>query len=187
MEKITPKLVDAFPKMGDRFATKPDLVEQVIALTKGTSATLFDVPRSAEPLFRPPNFDRDETKALFAANAMIHTHFKAAVAEAHSLFSQMPNDGEHAWTKEGIHQVIAKLPKLLSNASPPSATATTPAPNGPKAKVKKAAVLAPLRFAISASERGAPLADLFLFLGRDQTLQRLQAATKAVEQGILKA
>ncbi|SPO32365.1 related to glutamyl-tRNA synthetase [Ustilago trichophora] len=179
--KITPKLSEAFPEAAQRFSSDSELVENVILLTKGTSATLYDIPDSARPLFRAADFSQSEARALFSKNALIHTHFNSAVSEAHSLFTNLARE---AWTRESIHEIISKLPKILSDAfsaPPPDAKEVKSA----KTKVKKAAVLAPLRFAISARERGAPLADLLLFLGRDESLGRLEAAQTAVEEGLL--
>lgn len=182
VEKVRPRLLEAFPEAADRLKEEPGLVETVVLLTKGTSPTLYDVTESAIPLFRRPDFNVSESKALFAKNSLINAHFKSATTQAHRLFNQLGETKEE-WTRDAIHDVIAKLPKVLSDATPPSdAVGQTKAP---KTKVRKAAVLAPLRFAISAKERGAPLADLFLFLGRDESLERLQAAIDAHNAGLL--
>ncbi|ETS62583.1 hypothetical protein PaG_03220 [Moesziomyces aphidis] len=178
--KARPKLVEAFPEVAERLQGDSELVEQVVVLAKGTSATLYDVPESAAPLFRQPDFGLAEVQELFARNAMVNRHFDAAVREAQRQFETLSSS--HSWTREGIHDVIARLPKLLSDAAPPSTDAKTA-----KTKVKKAAILAPLRFAISARERGPPLADLFLFLGADESLNRLQNAIAALEVHQLRA
>lgn len=178
--KARPKLVEAFPEVAERLQSEEELVEQVVVLAKGTSATLYDVPESATPLFRKPDFALAEVQQLFARNAMVNRHFDAAVREAQRQFQALNNS--QAWTREGIHDVIARLPKLLSDAAPPSTDA-----KAAKTKVKKAAILAPLRFAISARERGPPLADLFLFLGADKSLYRLQNAIAALEAHQLRA
>ncbi|EST05932.1 Glutamyl/glutaminyl-tRNA synthetase, class Ib, catalytic domain protein [Kalmanozyma brasiliensis GHG001] len=175
--KVTPKLVEAFPDLAKKFETDPGFVESVIVLTKGTSATLYDVPESAHSLFRRPDFTSSEAQELFTRSSLINTHFADAVRQAYEQYSTLEE-----WSREAIHRVIADLPKLLSDAQPPKDVG-----GGAKTKVKKAAVLAPLRFAISARERGAPLADLFLFLGKEESVQRLNAALEACEQGTLRA
>ena len=182
--KIQPKLVEAFPEVSDRLRSDPGLMENVVLLTKGTSPTLYDVPESAIPLFRRPSFEQSEVIALFAKNSLIHAHFGAAVREAHNLYRQL-GESKEKWTREAIHEVISKLPKLLSDAKPP--TDEVGGSKVPKSKVKKAAVLAPLRFAISGKERGAPLADLFFFLGKEESLIRLQGAVDAHDAGLLSA
>ncbi|TKY85998.1 hypothetical protein EX895_004823 [Sporisorium graminicola] len=174
--KVKPRLVQAFPQVAQRF-DEPRLVETVLELTKGTSATLYDVPQSATPLFCRPSFPV-ECIELFKRNALVHTHFGSAVSLALDRFLQLDE-----WSRDAIHEVIANLPKLLSNAQPPVEAATGDKQGGAKSKVKKAAVLAPLRFAISERERGAPLADLFLFLGKQESVDRLRAALDAFEVG----
>ncbi|SNX82088.1 related to glutamyl-tRNA synthetase [Melanopsichium pennsylvanicum] len=177
--KVTPKLTAAYPDLAEQFQDA-EYVENVVMLTKGTSSTLYDVPVSARPLFRRPDFSQPEAQALFFKNTLISTHFDAAVEEAHHRFAEL--EAGDGWTRDAIHDVIARLPKVLSDATPPFDAQT----KAPKTKVKKAAVLAPLRFAISATQRGAPLADLLLFLGRDDTLIRLRLAQEAVAKGQLK-
>nr|QBH67478.1 putative glutamyl-tRNA synthetase [Ustilago esculenta]QBH67590.1 putative glutamyl-tRNA synthetase [Ustilago esculenta] len=172
VSKASSKLASAFPDWASRFVTEPDLVESVINLTKGTSPTVFDMPHSAIPLFQRPEFDEEEVRVLFSKNKLISTHFSTAVNEAIVQFSNLVEEG---WTREAIHDVISRLPKLLSTAK----SLTNSAQTGAKQKVKKAAVLAPLRFAISARDRGAPLADLFLFLGRRESIDRLRIAQDA--------
>lgn len=178
--KIQPRLVEAFPEMSQRLTRQPGLIVDVLLLTKGTSATLYDVPESATPLFRHPDFSLPEAQSLFAKNALINTHFAAAVREATHLFSALMDSD---WNEESVHEVITRLPKVLSDATLPAKDVGKEAAKKPK--IKKAALLAPLRFAISARERGAPLADLFLFLGRDETLERLRIALDAYESGKL--
>ncbi|SJX66198.1 related to glutamyl-tRNA synthetase [Sporisorium reilianum f. sp. reilianum] len=177
--RVTPRLATAFPDAAHRF-DNPDLVHTVIDLTKGTSATLFDIPQSAIPLFRRPAFP-PEAVQLFARNALVHTHFAPAVVLALAHFARLD-----VWSRDAIHAVIASLPQLLSDAPPPT-EAVHGKKAGAKTKVKKAGVLAPLRFAISERERGAPLADLLLFLGKQESVHRLRAALDAYEAGKLTA
>ncbi len=77
-------------------------------MTKGTSATLFDVPLSAITLFRKPDFKPTESTNVVREELADQLHFTSAVTEAHEQFSRL---GE--WTRESIHDVIAKLPKIL--------------------------------------------------------------------------
>ncbi|CDU24224.1 related to glutamyl-tRNA synthetase [Sporisorium scitamineum] len=176
ISKLTPRLVQAFPSIADRFHNNPNLIHSIIELTKGTSPTLHDIPQSATPLFHRPTFPPSSI-ALFNNNPLIYTHFPNTISLAlHHLPS--PQD----WSKPSIHSVIAKLPQLLSDAQPPKE-----AKGGARTKLKKSAVLAPLRFAISERERGAPLAELLLFLGREESVARLQAALDAFEAGTFKA
>lgn len=174
--KVRPRLAQAFPDVAHRFETDPRLVEDVIALTKGTSSTLYDVPHSAGPLFHRPSFSQAEVQALYAKKSFIHAHFASAVQAAYTQFTNIGED-ESAWTRKTIHDAIAKLPKLLSD--PGDRKGAT------KSKVNKAAVLSPLRFALSARERGPPLADLCLFLGRSEILARLKLALDARTTGQL--
>ncbi|KAJ9478855.1 Glutamate--tRNA ligase, mitochondrial [Pseudozyma hubeiensis] len=175
--RIRGRLEEAFPEARERFEDDEE-VAKVVELTRGTCATLFDVPQSATPLFRRPTWaphPPPDTLSLFRQSKLIHTHFPTALSTAHQEFSALQN-----WTHDSIHAVIASLPRLLSTASIPQGES-----KAPPTKIKKAAILAPLRFAISANERGAPLADLLLFLGRDESLHRLRAALDAVEVGSL--
>lgn len=103
---------------------------------------------------------------------MIHLHFTGAIKEALTQFSS-----DNAWTHDSIHHVIAQLPDIMNKAAD-----SVPA----RGRIRRASILAPLRFAISAAQKGAPLADLLLFLGKEESLERMQLALQAFEQGLLK-
>ena len=180
--KLTPHLSAAFPELASTFSG--ELVGRVLELTRGSVATLNEVPAAAEVLFRRP--DLAKAQGVFKRNAMVHAHFTAAVDTALTLFAQL---NPEEWTRDAIQDVITKLPKSINASPPPPAAEGQPGQgaNAPKTKLKKAAVLAPLRFALSAREKGAPLADLCLFLGRDECMHRLSAAQNAVERGDLTA
>ncbi|KIS69918.1 glutamate--tRNA ligase MSE1 [Mycosarcoma maydis] len=169
--RLKPRLIAAFPEVDQSHWEQVGYVERVIELARGGTGTIYDIPAAANTLFRAPVWlpqPPKETVELWRRNRLIHKHFLTAVQTAHHQLAQLATSD---WTRDNLHSLIATLPKLVTTSA--------------RDKIKKAAILAPLRFAISANERGAPLADLLLFLGKQPSLYRLKSASDAYEAGAL--
>lgn len=109
-------------------------------------------------------------QAVYATNDLVQPHFRSALREA---LSQFTSDTD--WTHDSIHHIIRQLPKSLDKEAE-----SVPG----RERIKKASILTPIRFAVSARTTGPSLADILISLGKEETLARLRLALEAHKAGM---
>ncbi|KAN0065527.1 Glutamate--tRNA ligase mitochondrial [Thecaphora frezii] len=179
--KVRPLLEADYPDVQEM---PDDKLVELIQITKGTSETYLQLPHSAFPLLRTPLWTSNSSVELFQSTPSISRHYETSVT---TLVALLEAHSDPELTQPAVSKLLKDLAKSVAQQvdALPAETVRIVQQGGKKAAQKKANVMLPVRFALTAREKGASLAEIMCWLGKQGCIERLQMALKVYSEGAL--
>ncbi|PWN47239.1 glutamyl-tRNA synthetase [Violaceomyces palustris] len=184
VSRVRPLLEEEFPEVAQ---LPDDRIVKIVQLTKGTSETLKDVPKSSAILFKTPSWSDPEPKSLFERNPKMSNLYLESIRALRRALNEKGSDA--------VLDDLGELNKMLRNLGEDLVGEGSSKEErkeederallgqGKKGAKKRSNVMVPLRFALTATDKGPTLAELINFLGKEEVLKRLEQAESVYLNG----
>lgn len=140
--------------------------------------TVLDIPSSSKPLLRTPEWTSTSAREVFASTKSMNQHFSLAVSTLTSILREETHELKQDEAAAMLKTLASRVADELARSRAEKDEIVNK--GGKKAAGKRANVMAPIRFALTAREKGASLAEIMSFLGREECVRRLELALKAM-------
>ncbi|EPQ30673.1 uncharacterized protein PFL1_01574 [Pseudozyma flocculosa PF-1] len=182
VDKVKPLLAAEFPEVQEMADER--LVE-LLQITKGTSPTYLDFTHSVQPLLRVPTWTSSSSLSLFRSTSAISMHYAVCIEQLLSLLRHLPSDAESGpIAQEDASKLLKDLAKSVAESlhAPRDERQELVEQGGKRAARKRANVMLPIRFALTARDKGPTLAEIISWLGKQGCIDRLEMALKVYNE-----